>query len=163
MNDDGPFITSGSIADAATVSVTFQHFLPQTAEVFFILPLERVADSTHALCEDLRLPTPGNASRAVLVSSSHHAPNILKNDNIYQLSVNGGDSALIVRTVNVSAESTSQETSLKWSPPIASPSSSLPSGVLHRTRIAHFLHVLVDSRVCDFRTHVPAALSVLQL
>jgi len=40
MNGDGALITTGSLADAASVLIPLQDLLSQTAEVFLILTLE---------------------------------------------------------------------------------------------------------------------------
>ena len=70
VNDDGPFVASGRVAHPAAVPVPFKHFLAKPSEVFLILPLEGVADSTHPMREDLRLPTP--AVHHVLFGLRHH-------------------------------------------------------------------------------------------
>ncbi len=70
VNDDGPLVASGGIAHPAAVAVPFQHFLAKPSKVFLILPLERVADSTHPMREDLRLPAP--AVHHVLFGLRHH-------------------------------------------------------------------------------------------
>jgi hypothetical protein len=40
MDSDRPLVTTGSLADAASVLIPFQNLLSQTAEVFLILTLE---------------------------------------------------------------------------------------------------------------------------
>ena len=40
MNSDRPLIATGSLADAASILISFQNLLSQTAEVFLILTLE---------------------------------------------------------------------------------------------------------------------------
>ena len=69
VNDDLALVTAGRITDAATIAVTFQHPLPQATKIFLILPLERIADSTHPLRKDLRSPAP--AMHCVLFRSPH--------------------------------------------------------------------------------------------
>ena len=58
VNDDGSFVASGGIAHTAPMTVPFEHFLAKTSKVFFILPLEGIADGTHPVREHLRLSTP---------------------------------------------------------------------------------------------------------
>lgn len=69
MHDDGALVTAGRITYPATVPITFQNFLAQAAEVFLVLSLERVANSTHPMREDLRLSAP--AMHRVLFRLSH--------------------------------------------------------------------------------------------
>ncbi len=52
MHHDRAFSASGSSADAAAIAVPSEHLLPQTAEIFLILPPERVARSAHAQREN---------------------------------------------------------------------------------------------------------------
>ena len=52
MHHDRALSASGSSADAAAIAVSSEHLLPQTAEIFIILPLERVARGTHAQREN---------------------------------------------------------------------------------------------------------------
>ena len=40
MNSDRAFVTTGSLADAASILISLQNLLAQTAEVFLILMLE---------------------------------------------------------------------------------------------------------------------------
>ena len=70
MHDDGPLVTAGRVTDPATVSITFQNFLAQAAEILLVLSLERVANSTHPMREYLRLSAP--AVHRVLFRLSHH-------------------------------------------------------------------------------------------
>ena len=70
VNDDGPLVAAGSIAHAAAVPVPFQNVLAQPAKVFFILSLERVADSTDPMRKDL-CPSAG-AMHRVLFELRHH-------------------------------------------------------------------------------------------
>ncbi len=57
MHHDQALSASGSSADAAAIAVSSEHLLPQTAEIFLILPLERVARGTHAQCENFPAST----------------------------------------------------------------------------------------------------------
>ncbi len=52
MHPDRALPASGSSTDAAAIAVSSEHLLPQTAEIFLILPLERVARGTHAQREN---------------------------------------------------------------------------------------------------------------
>ena len=70
VNDDGTFVAPGCIAYAAAVSLPFQNVLSQSAEVFSILSLERVADSTNPMRKDL-CPSAG-AMHRVLFELRHH-------------------------------------------------------------------------------------------
>ena len=56
MNDHLPLATTRSIADAATVAVPFQYRLAETAEVFGILSLQRVAAHAKAVGNNLLSP-----------------------------------------------------------------------------------------------------------
>ncbi len=52
MHHDRAFSASGSSAYPAAIPVSSEHLFPQTAKIFLILPLERVARGTHAQCEN---------------------------------------------------------------------------------------------------------------
>lgn len=56
MDDDRTLPPAGSTAGAASVAVPLEHLLPQAAEVFFVLALERVAGRAHAEGEDFAPP-----------------------------------------------------------------------------------------------------------
>ena len=56
MDSDRPLIATGSLADAASVLIPFQNLLSQTAEVFLILTLERIAGWTQAERNDTGPP-----------------------------------------------------------------------------------------------------------
>jgi hypothetical protein len=43
MNSDRAFITTGSLADAASVLISLQNLLTEPPKVFLILTLERIA------------------------------------------------------------------------------------------------------------------------
>jgi len=53
MHHNRAFSASGSSADSAAIAVPSEHLLPHAAEIFLILPLERVARGTHAQRENL--------------------------------------------------------------------------------------------------------------
>ena len=57
MNRDRAFVTTRSLADAASVLIPFQDLLTQPAEVFLILTLERIAGWTQAERNDTGPPT----------------------------------------------------------------------------------------------------------
>ena len=56
MDSDRPLIATGSLADAASVLIPLQDLLSQTAEVFLILTLERIAGWTQAERNDTGPP-----------------------------------------------------------------------------------------------------------
>ena len=58
MHDDRALVAAGSIADPAVVAVPFEHLFPQSTEVLFILPLQRVAGRTQALGQNFVVPAP---------------------------------------------------------------------------------------------------------
>ena len=70
MNDDGSFVAPRRVANPASVTVAFEHFFAKPSKMFLVLSLERVADSTHPMREDLRFPTP--AVHHVLFGLRHH-------------------------------------------------------------------------------------------
>ena len=49
VDDDAALSCSGRIANPASIAVSFQHGLPQTAEVLFMLTTERIASRAHAV------------------------------------------------------------------------------------------------------------------
>ena len=57
MDSDRPLIATGSLADAASVLIPLQDLLSQTAEVFLILTLERIAGWTQSERNDAGPPT----------------------------------------------------------------------------------------------------------
>lgn len=56
VHRNGALTKTGSIAHSATSPVTIQYLLTQTAKVFFILPLKRVARCTKPKRQYLRAP-----------------------------------------------------------------------------------------------------------
>ena len=56
MDDDRSFVASGCIANPATISIPFEHFLPKPSKVFLILPLQGVADSVHPCARTFAFP-----------------------------------------------------------------------------------------------------------
>ena len=58
MNDNRQIAASRGSAYAATIPITNQNRFAQPAEVFLILPPERVAGRTEAQGEDLLIPAP---------------------------------------------------------------------------------------------------------
>jgi hypothetical protein len=52
MDGDRPLVTTGSLADAASVLIPFQNLLSQTAEVFLILTFERITGWTQSKRND---------------------------------------------------------------------------------------------------------------
>jgi hypothetical protein len=57
MDSDRPLIATGSLTDATSVLIPLQNFLAQTAEVFLILTLERIAGWTQSKRNDTGPPT----------------------------------------------------------------------------------------------------------
>ncbi len=57
MDSDRPLIATGGLADAASVLIPFENLLSQTAEVFLILTLERIAGWTQSERNDTGPPT----------------------------------------------------------------------------------------------------------
>jgi len=53
MDDDRTLSPARGSTCATAVTVPFEHLFPQTAEVFLILPFERVAGGAHAQGENL--------------------------------------------------------------------------------------------------------------
>lgn len=58
MNDDGAFVTIGSITDAAAIAVALQNRFTQTAEILLILPFQRVAGRAESQGQDQGLGIP---------------------------------------------------------------------------------------------------------
>jgi hypothetical protein len=56
MHNDGPFIAARGVTNTTAIAVTFQDRFAQTTEVFFILPLQRVAGRTQAQGNDPGVP-----------------------------------------------------------------------------------------------------------
>ena len=56
VHRNGALVNTRSIAYAASAAVAVQHLLTQTAKVFFILPLKRVARRTKPKRQYLRAP-----------------------------------------------------------------------------------------------------------
>ncbi len=53
VDDDGAFVTTGSVTDAATVAVTLQNRFAQATEILLILPFQRVAGRSTIPGQDL--------------------------------------------------------------------------------------------------------------
>ncbi len=60
MHDDGSLVTARRVAHAASVAISLKNRFPQTTEVLFILPLQRIAGGAQAKRKHL-----GVSARAV--------------------------------------------------------------------------------------------------
>jgi hypothetical protein len=56
MHDDGSLVPARGSTQSAAVPVALQDHFTKAAEVRFILPAERVADGTHAICQNTLAP-----------------------------------------------------------------------------------------------------------
>ena len=80
----------------AAVPISFKHFLAKPSKVFLVLPLERVAHSTHPMREDLRFPRTCSASRAVWGFAITSPRSIsFQNHDIDQPAINEEDRTLV--------------------------------------------------------------------
>lgn len=87
VHDDLPLPSPGSVADATTVAVTFQHHFPQAAEVLDILPLQGVAGRAQTQRKDLCPSTRavhGGLSRRLHRSHQIELAWLLQNSHIDQ-------------------------------------------------------------------------------
>jgi hypothetical protein len=71
VDHDRALSASGSSATPAAIAVSSEHLLPQTAEIFLILPLERVARGTHTQRENFP------SSATTVECSLNTCPNLL--------------------------------------------------------------------------------------
>ena len=56
VNDDGPFVSTGSVTNTAAVAITFQNCFPETAKVLFVLSFQRAAGRTKPKARTFALP-----------------------------------------------------------------------------------------------------------
>ena len=97
MHDDGPFLPSRCSAAAAAVAIALEDRFAQAAEVFFVLPLQRVAGRAQSKCKDLR--SPARAAKCMLGTSLPYRYSLdLSRDSLSRINVSISDAFPRIRS-----------------------------------------------------------------